>query len=166
MRSAGARAGGIGGNAARLLARAGHDVLVSFSRDPAKLRALADAIGERAVAVTPSEAVRDGEVVMLSVPWPVVEEALAEAGPLAAKTVLDTTNQFGPNGLEQLPEGTSAAQVNAERMPGARLVKSFNILTACFQAEAAERGQARARAESSLLTVVRPSRQRTPGAVS
>ena len=135
-------AGRIAGNAARLLAPAGHDVLVSFSRDPAKLRALADGIDERAAAGPPSQAVRHGDVVMLSVPWTAIDEPLAAAGPLDGKIVIDTTNQFGRNGLEQLPEGTSAAEVNAERMPGARLVKCFNTLTAGFQAEAAERREA------------------------
>ena len=41
-------AGRIGGNAARLFAKAGHEVLVSFSRDPQKLDALAAEIGGRA----------------------------------------------------------------------------------------------------------------------
>src|SRR5215212_5357551 len=35
--------------------------------------------------------------------------------------------------------GRTAAQVNAERMPGARYTKSFNTLTAGFQAEASQR---------------------------
>jgi 8-hydroxy-5-deazaflavin:NADPH oxidoreductase len=41
-------AGRIGGNAARLFAKAGHEVLVSFSRDQSKLEALAAEIGGRA----------------------------------------------------------------------------------------------------------------------
>jgi predicted dinucleotide-binding enzyme len=53
--------------------------------------------------------------------------------------VIDTTNQFGPGGVEQLPEGLTAAQLNQSRIPGARLVKAFNTLTAGFQAEAAGR---------------------------
>ena len=48
-------AGRIGGNAARLFAKAGHEVLVSFSRDAPKLEALAAEIGGR--AGTPREAV-------------------------------------------------------------------------------------------------------------
>lgn len=135
-------AGRIGGNAARLFARAGHDVLLSFSRDPEKLRALARAIGERASDGSPAEAARYGEVVMLSVPWTAIDEALAAAGPLTGKIVIDTTNQFGADGLEKLPDEKSAAEVNAERMPGWRLVKSYNTLTAGFQAEAAGRGEA------------------------
>jgi predicted dinucleotide-binding enzyme len=42
--------------------------------------------------------------------------------------------------LEQLPK--PAAQINQERMPGARLVKSFNTMTSTFQGEAPGRGVA------------------------
>jgi 8-hydroxy-5-deazaflavin:NADPH oxidoreductase len=129
-------AGRIGGNAARLFAKAGHDVLVSFSRDPGKLEALAAEIGGR--AGTPQEAVAFGEVVMLSVSWTLIDDVLAEAGSLDAKIVVDTTNQFGREGWEDLG-GHTAAQVNAARMPGARYTKAFNTLTSGFQAQAAGR---------------------------
>jgi predicted dinucleotide-binding enzyme len=75
---------------------------------------------------------------MLSVPWVLVDDALAQAGPLDGKIVIDTTNQFGREGWEDLGDHT-AAQLNAARMPGARYVKSFNTLTSGFQAEAAQR---------------------------
>jgi predicted dinucleotide-binding enzyme len=130
-------AGRIGGNAARLFRQARHEVFLSFSRDAEKLRALADGLG--ASYGSPGEAVAFGEVVMLSVPWRTVDDALAQAGSLDGKIVIDTTNQFGPQGVEQLPEGLTAAQLNQRRMPGARLVKAFNTLTAGFQAEAAGR---------------------------
>ena len=130
-------AGRIGGNAARLFARAGHKVLLSYSRDPAKLEAQAAEIG--ASAGTPAEAARFGEVVMLSVPWTRIDEVLKEAGSLDGKIVVDTTNQFGPDGLEPLPEGRTAAEVNQARMPGARYTKAFNTLTSGFQAQAAGR---------------------------
>jgi len=129
-------AGRIGGNAARLLARAGHEVLVSFSRDPQKLEALAAEIGGR--AGTPREAVAFGEVVMLSVSWTLIDDVLAQAGPLDGRIVIDTTNQFGRAGWEDLGKRT-AAEVNDARMPGARYTKAFNTLTAGFQAQAAGR---------------------------
>ena len=76
---------------------------------------------------------------MLSVSWAAIDEALDAAGDLDGTIVIDTTNQFGPNGLEQLPDGLTAAAFNQRRMPSARLVKAYNTLTAGFQAEAAGR---------------------------
>lgn len=132
-------AGNIGGNIARRLALAGHDVTVSFARDQAKLAALAAETG--ATVGDPSHAAT-AEVVVLSVPWGVIDEALAAAGPLAGKVVVDTTNQFGPGGVLDL--GHTAARHNADRLPGARYTKCFNTLTARFQAQAAARsGDAR-----------------------
>jgi predicted dinucleotide-binding enzyme len=130
-------AGRIGANAARLWRNAGHDVMLSFSRDPAALEERAAAIGAR--AGTPAEAAAFGDVVMLSVPWRLIDAVLAGVGSLAGKIVVDTTNQFGGGGLEDLPEGRTAAQLNAARMPGARYTKAFNTLTSGFQAEAAGR---------------------------
>jgi predicted dinucleotide-binding enzyme len=129
-------AGRIGGNAARLIAQAGHEVLVSYSRDPERLQTLASGIGAR--VGTPREAVQFGEVVMLSVPWRLIDEVLAEAGSLEGRIVIDTTNQYGADGWEDLG-GRTAAQVNAQRMPGARYTKAFNTLTSGFQEQAAGR---------------------------
>jgi predicted dinucleotide-binding enzyme len=132
-------AGRIGGNAARLWARAGHEVLLSFSRDPARLERAAAAIGPGARVGSPAEAAEFGEVVVLSVPWRLVGEAVAQAGSLDGVIVIDTTNQFGPDGLEEVPDGLTAAQYNQRRIPGARLVKAFNTLTSGFQEAAAGR---------------------------
>ena len=132
-------AGHIGGSAARLFAAAGHHGLVSFSRNTSTLQALAAGIGPNASVGTPAEAVAFGEVVLFSVPWGAVDEALSQAGSLAGKIVIDTTNQFGRSGLEVLPDRQIAAQFNARRMPGARYTKSFNTLTAGFQASTAGR---------------------------
>jgi 8-hydroxy-5-deazaflavin:NADPH oxidoreductase len=129
-------AGRIGGNAARLFARAGHEVLVSFAREESRLQALADEIGGR--AGSPREAVEFGEVVLLSVPWVLIDDVLDQTGPLEGKIVIDTTNQFGRDGWEDLGDRT-AAQVNAARMPGARYTKSFNTMTSGFQEQAAGR---------------------------
>jgi len=130
-------AGRIGGNAARLLAAAGHEIKLSFARDRARLEEQARAIGERASVGTPAEASAFGEVVVVSVPWGVLPDALAQAGPLAGKVVVDTTNQFGPG--PKPADGQTAAQFNAARMPGARYTKSLNTLTSAFQESAAGR---------------------------
>jgi predicted dinucleotide-binding enzyme len=129
-------AGRIGGNLARLLSGAGHEVLVSFSRDPARLEALARETGGR--TGSPADAAAFGDVVVLSVPWALIDEVLAATGPLDGRIVIDTTNQFARGGPVELG-GRTGAEVNQARMPGARLVKAFNTLTAGFQAQAAGR---------------------------
>jgi len=134
--------GNIGGGIARQLGAAGHDIMVSFSRDRAALDRLASEIGPAVSAGTPAEAVAFGEAVVISVPWDVLPDALDQAGSLAGKIVIDTTNQFGSPPLPA--GGETAAHFNAARMTGARYTKSFNTLTSRFQAEAAGRtGSAR-----------------------
>jgi hypothetical protein len=129
--------GHIGGNCARQAVKAGHEVKLSFARDPAKLGQLADELGEHASSGTVADAVAFGEIVILSVPWGAIPAALAQAGDLSGKVVIDTTNQFG---AVPMPEpGQTAASFNSQRMPGARYVKSFNTLTAGFQEQAADR---------------------------
>jgi 8-hydroxy-5-deazaflavin:NADPH oxidoreductase len=129
--------GRIGGGLARQLAGAGHELKLSFSRDPGRLEELARELGAGASVGTPAEAVDFGEVIVISVPWGVLPQALEQAGSLAGKIVIDTTNQFGPPPLP--PKGETAAHFNAARMPGARYTKCFNTLTSAFQAEAAGR---------------------------
>jgi len=118
-------AGRIGGNAGRLFEQAGHEVFLG-SRD------------------TLADAAAFSDVVMLSVPWTAVDDVLAKTGPLDGKVVIDTTNPYGPGGVQDLG-GRSAGRVNAGRMPGARIVRAFNTLTSGFQGEAAGRsGEERA----------------------
>jgi hypothetical protein len=112
-------AGRIGGNAGRLFEQAGHEVFLG-SRD------------------TLADAAAFSDVVMLSVPWTAVDDVMANAGPLDGKVVIDTTNPYGPGGVQDLG-GRSTGRVNAGRMPGARIVRAFNTLTSGFQAEAAGR---------------------------
>src|SRR5687768_6694833 len=59
-------AGQIGGTLARRLRAAGHDVSIANSRGPASLAALAQETGVRPVTV--EEAVRAGDVVIVTIP--------------------------------------------------------------------------------------------------
>jgi 8-hydroxy-5-deazaflavin:NADPH oxidoreductase len=135
-------AGRIGGNLASLWAKQRHEVMLSYSREPENLEQRASAIGALASVGSVREAAEFGDAVLFSVPWSRIDEVLSEIGDeaLEGKVVIDTTNQFGPDGLEDLPSGKTAAQVNAERMPsGVHYVKAFNTLTAGFQGAAAGR---------------------------
>jgi predicted dinucleotide-binding enzyme len=129
--------GRIGEGLARQLGAAGHELKLSFTRHPDALAQLAQELGPNASVGSPAEAVAFADVVVISVPWGALPDALEQAGPLAGKIVIDTTNQFGGPPLPA--EGETAAHFNAGRMPGSRYTKSFNTLTSMFQAEVAGR---------------------------
>jgi 8-hydroxy-5-deazaflavin:NADPH oxidoreductase len=131
-------AGRIGGNCAAQFMKGGHEVRLS-SRDPSKLEPLAEEIGAAGVG-TPKEATEFGEVVVIAVPWDGFDDAVAAAGDLNGKIVIDTTNQYGSS--EMPAAGQTAASFHAARVGGARYTKSFNTLTAAYQAEAAFRPEA------------------------
>ena len=131
-------AGHIGGNCARQFARVGHQVLLSYSRDPQALNDLAAEIGHGAIATSPHSALHDADLTVVSVPWAMIDDVITQAGSLAGRIVIDTTNQFSPTGVIDLG-GQTAARYNANRMVGARYTKSFNTLTAGFQAATAGR---------------------------
>jgi 8-hydroxy-5-deazaflavin:NADPH oxidoreductase len=130
--------GRIGGTVGKLWAAAGHQIMFS-SRHPEQLVDIVRMAGANTQAGTIRDAATFGEVLLLSVPWSAVEDALTAAGPLNGKILIDTTNQFGSNGVQQLPSGMSATEFNARRAHDSRLVKAYNTLTAGFQASSAGR---------------------------
>ena len=118
--------GNMGSGLGRLFARSGHEVMFSFSRDEERLRKLAEEIGEGAHFGEVSEAVRFGEVVLLTVPWGAVDTALAAAGSLEGKIVISCVNPLTPD-YTALVVGTttSGAEVIAGKIPGATVVEAF-----------------------------------------
>lgn len=121
-------AGNIGMVLARQLDKAGHHVTLAFSRDQQKLQQKAAQIGPNVQASSAAEAVRTSEVIILSCLWANIDAVLSEAGDLSGKIVIDATNQYDAQGLVSLPE--TVAAYNQARMPGAQLVRTFNMFTA------------------------------------
>jgi predicted dinucleotide-binding enzyme len=118
--------GNMGGGLGRIWARKGHSVIFSYSRSAEKLNSLATSL-PHAKAGTPAEAASQSDVILLSVRWIDVPDALRQAGDLSGKTVIDCTNPLKPD-LSGLALGctTSAAEEVAKMLPGARVVKAFN----------------------------------------
>jgi predicted dinucleotide-binding enzyme len=120
-------AGMIGATAARLFVEAGHDVAVSNSRGPASLADLVKELGPRARAMTPADAARWADIVLLAVPWR-NPEALPPADTVASKIVIDAMNPYTDDGgVEDLGASTSSEET-LKRLPGARIVKAFNTI--------------------------------------
>src|SRR5438105_3269648 len=61
--------GMMGGKLGTLFARSGHDVIFSYARSEAKLKKLAREANGSARAVTPAEAARDADALLLAVHW-------------------------------------------------------------------------------------------------
>jgi len=122
--------GNIGSGLGQIWAKKGHKVIFSFSRSPEKLKSLADA-DENASTGSPAEAAQQSEVVLLSVRWANVREAIEAAGSLQGKVVIDCTNPLNQD-LSGLAVGhtTSAAEEIAKMVPGAGVLKAFNTVFA------------------------------------
>lgn len=120
--------GHIGGTAAQLLARAGHEVALSHASGPEGLRDQVAALGPKARAATVEQAAEFAEVVVLAIPWR--SRADLPADRLRGKTVVDAMNPYKPDfTLYDLGDSTSTEEV-AKALPGARLVKALNHLRA------------------------------------
>ena len=116
-------AGNIGGALGAKWAAAGHRVLFGV-RDPEspKARASLTAAGPSASVTSIGEALREAEVVLLSLPGIAVAAFAGEHGlALEGKLVIDATNQFGQ------PVMNAIATIQATA-PSARIVRAFNSL--------------------------------------
>jgi predicted dinucleotide-binding enzyme len=127
--------GRIGTNLARQFSSKGHQVTLAFSRDEQRLHTLAQQLGPRVQAASPAVAASQAEVIVLAVPWGLIDTALEQMGEVRGKIVIDATNPFsrGPVDLG----GLSSLAYNQRRFPLAKVAKAFNTLTAGFQAEVA-----------------------------
>ncbi len=118
-------AGNVGTGLARILGGKGHRILLSFSKDAAKLAASAHAFG--ATAGTVPEVIAFGDLVVLATPWGATAAALQQSGPVTGKKILwDCTNALKPD-LSGLTIGTttSAGEEVARLAPWARVVKAI-----------------------------------------
>ncbi|HEY1534130.1 MAG TPA: NADPH-dependent F420 reductase [Polyangiaceae bacterium] len=124
-------AGHVGETVGRLWVEAGHQVLFG-SRHPDESAGLVQAIGANASAGTPRQAALFGEVVLLAVPMKAIPELADSLAPvLANKIVLDASNpdpeRDGEPAREAIRLGHGSSRWTASRLPGARLVKAFNM---------------------------------------
>jgi 8-hydroxy-5-deazaflavin:NADPH oxidoreductase len=121
-------AGNMGSSLGKFWAQNGHKLMFSYSRDQAKLKKIADSIGENATIGTPTEAVQFADVVLLSVPYTAIGDALKAAGSLDGKILFSCVNALLPD-MSGLAVGTttSAAEEIAKLAPGARVVEALPL---------------------------------------
>jgi 8-hydroxy-5-deazaflavin:NADPH oxidoreductase len=120
-------AGRIGSTAARLFAKAGHEVAVSNSRGPESLASLVAEIGSGTRAVTVDEAAGSGEIVLLAIPFR-NRDGLPTPALVDGKIVIDATNPYSATGeISDLGDSTSSEEI-AKLLPGATIIKAFNTI--------------------------------------
>lgn len=119
--------GYIGAPLGRLWAATGHEVMFS-SRHPDRLGELVERTGSNARAGTLAEAAEFGDVILEAIPFRAISELPVEQ--LAGKVVLSAANYYpSRDGAIALGEQTQS-QWAAARLPGAKLVKAFNMMRA------------------------------------
>jgi predicted dinucleotide-binding enzyme len=130
----------MGGKLGTILARAGHDVVFSYSHKRSKLETLARDSGTTARAGTPREAAQDADVLLLAVHWSRVDDVLREAGDLSGKVLVSCSLPMNDDDTALVVAHTSSgAEALAKKARGARVVSAFGtvpseVLFAVFEA--------------------------------
>jgi predicted dinucleotide-binding enzyme len=121
----------------------GHEVIYG-SRNPNrdKVRQLVARTGENAAAKGQAEAAAGADIVVLAVPWDVIEEVVNNLGDLSGKIIIDPTNPraVGEDGLRWYARETSNAELLQQWAPGAFVVKAFNTMSAETMSEPSTAG--------------------------
>lgn len=124
-------AGNIGGNLTRRFTQLGHEVYVANSRGPETLADIARETGAK--AVTPKEAARQGEVVIVTIPEKNIpklpRDLFADTSPNAV--VVDTGNYYPQRDgrLAEIESGTTESRWVSQQL-GRPVVKAFNNIYA------------------------------------
>ena len=122
-------AGLVGATLARFFAAKNIPVLIANSRGPESLRELTAELGASVKAVATEQAV-EADIILVAVGSVAFKKIGAMRKNWSGKIVIDLTNAFMlPPEVQQAEyQGRLTSEVNAERVPGAKLVKAFNQL--------------------------------------
>ncbi len=123
--------GNVGSQLGKVWAKTGHEVTAGL-REGSKDRQKASDAGVR-VATLP-DAVKSADVVVIALPWPVVESTLKTLS-LDGKVVIDAVNPMGPDFGVIVPPAGSAGLSVAQWAKGARVVKAFNTIGAALMGD-------------------------------
>ncbi len=119
----------MGGKLGTIFARAGHEVVFSYSRSRKKLERLARDAGGGARSGTPGEAARDADALLLAVHWTRVDDVLKKAADLAGKVVVSCSLPMNADDTALvIGHKSSGAEKLKKKIPKARIVSAFNTV--------------------------------------
>jgi predicted dinucleotide-binding enzyme len=116
----------MGSKLGTIFARAGHDVVFSYSRSRKKLEQLARDAGGTARPGSPRDAAQAADALLLAVHWLRVDEVLNQAGDLSGKVLITCSLPMNADDTELLIGHTSSgAEELAKKVRGAAVVSAF-----------------------------------------
>jgi predicted dinucleotide-binding enzyme len=119
----------MGGELGTLFARAGHEVVFSYSRSERKLERLAREAHGTARAGTPGEAARDADALLLAAHWSRVDDVLKQAGNVSGKIILTCSLPMNANDTNLVIAHTSSgAEALARKVRSAHIVSAFSTV--------------------------------------
>lgn len=120
-------AGFVGRAISKLALKAGHQVMLSNSRDPKTLFTLTHTT--ECQAGTPQQAAEFGDIVVIAIPLEAYRSV--PAAPLVGKVVIDANNYY-PDRDGRIPEldhhQTTTSEMLAKHLPESRIIKAFNAI--------------------------------------
>jgi 8-hydroxy-5-deazaflavin:NADPH oxidoreductase len=119
----------MGGKLGTILARAGHEVVFSYSRSKKKLERLAQEAGGGARAGTPRQAADAADALLLAVHWSRIDDVLRRAGDLSGKVVVTCSLPMNADDTQLVIGRTgSGAESLQKRIRKAHVVSAFGTV--------------------------------------
>jgi len=119
----------MGSKLGTIFARAGHDVVFSYSHSERKLQRLAREAGGHARAGTPREAAANADAVLLAVHWSRVDDVLKQAGDLSGKVIVTCSLPMNTDDTRLTVAHTSSgAEALARKVRKADVVSAFSTV--------------------------------------
>jgi predicted dinucleotide-binding enzyme len=141
----------MGSKLGTIFARAGHDVVFSYSHSERKLKRLAREAKAHAQAGTPREANLGADALLLAVHWSRVDDVLKQAGDLSGKVIISCSLPMNANDTALAVAHTSSgAEALAKKVRNAKVVSAFSTVPSevLFDVFAAKRRTRRRSTES------------------
>jgi predicted dinucleotide-binding enzyme len=119
----------MGAKLGTIFARAGHEVVFSYSQSNDKLKKLARDAQGNACAGTPAEASSQADALLLAVHWSRIDDVLKQAGDLSGKVIVTCCLPMDADNTKLiLGTTTSGAEQLAKKVPQAKVACAFNTV--------------------------------------
>lgn len=119
----------MGAKLGTLFARAGHEVVFSYSHSAKKLETLARDAGGNAEAGTPRDAAQNADALLLAVHWSRVDDVLHQAGDVSGTVMISCSLPMNAEDTDLVIAHTSSgAEELARKIPATHLVAAFNTV--------------------------------------